>query len=63
MYIEEKCHFCQEIFANLDALRDHYFKSQSVDISNPVFKEYWNSLQTDPKLFTSEICTFCKKKF
>ena len=58
---EEKCHFCQEIFGNLDALRDH--KSHRVDISNPVFKEYWNSLQTDPKLFTSEMCTFCKNKF
>lgn len=59
MYNKENCHFCQDIFNNLDALRDHYFKSHRVDISSPVYEEYWNSLQTDSKLFTFETCTFC----
>ena len=63
MYNEEKWHFSQEIVNNLDALSDHCFRSYRVDISNLVFKEYWSFLQIDPKLFTSETCTFCKKKF
>ena len=46
----------------MEELRNHYLNSHQADTSNPIFKEYWESLQADQN-FTSEKCSICDKRF
>ena len=62
--ISEKCEFCSRVLKSIQEIEDHSRDVHSTTVeNNPVFKNYFNVVNSDPHEFIMEGCDYCKKLF
>ena len=62
--ILEKCGFCSRVLKSIQVIEDHYRDVHSTTVeNNPVFKNYFDVVNSDPHEFIMEGCDNCKKNF